>query len=396
MPSTSTALAMPTAPVIIPPMRAALIKILAAIFLASLFIPLVGTWRNWDFAGAGNENRRLAEQPPLPQTFKDATRYADRWLGFYRDHFGLRNTLIRAVAETRFHGFGTDSDSSFISGIDGWLYFRPEFDRDFMGYRGLNPFSEDQLNAWQNLIESRRAFLASKGIAYLVAIPPDKQTIYPEFLPAAYAQVRHETHLDQLIARLRDTQSQVRLIDLRPALLEAKKFNRLYFKTDTHWDDYGGYAAYKVILDAINQALPGANLAPQPLSNFIPRSPLHAGDLSHLTNLFYEYDEAWPQLIRRMPYPTIVNPQDSSIPVTIDGPDPRAPSLYMIHDSYTLYLSQFLGPHFSRVCWDWTINMNGPRILAFKPDIVIDEFLERMMYGPAPTDPADVRNALPR
>jgi alginate O-acetyltransferase complex protein AlgJ len=390
---TPATIAMPPAQsAIIPPMRTMLVRVLAAAFLVSLFVPLVGALRDWDFAGAANENRRLAERPPLPDTFKDAGHYADRWLGFYRDHFGFRNTLIQAVAETRFHGFGTDSNESYIAGKDGWLFFRPEGDRNFMGFRGLNPLSDQELTAWQDLIENRRAFLAARGIAYLVVIPPDKQTVYPEYLPAEYAPVREETHLDQLVARLRETNSSVHLIDLRPILNEAKKRNRIYFKTDTHWNDYGGYAAYSVILDAVNKAL-GVKMIPQPLGDFVPRSTIHSGDLSHLTNLYYEYDEDWPELIRRTPFPTIVNPEDPYLPVITKGSDPHAPSLYMLHDSYTLYLSQFLGPHFSRVCWDWNTTMNGQRVLAFKPDIVIDEFLERMMYGTAPVDSADIRAA---
>jgi hypothetical protein len=68
----------------------------------------------------------------------------------------------------------------------------------------------------------------------------------------------------------------------------------------------------------------------------------------------------------------------------------------MIHDSYTLYLSQFLGPHFSRVCWQWTTILNGPLVLDFKPDVVIDEFLERTLYLPVPPDTADVRAIEPR
>jgi hypothetical protein len=366
------------------------------VFVASLFVPLIGAWRNWDFSGASNENRRLAERPPLPDTIKDAGHYTDRWLGYYRDHFGLRNTLIRAVAETRFHGFGADSDGSYIAGKDGWLFFRPEGDRNFMGYRGLNPLSDEKLTSWQDLLEKRNAWLASKGIAYLVFIPPDKQTVYPEYLPPEYAAVRHESHLDQLIERLHERNSSVHLIDLRPALEKAKQYHRVYFKTDTHWDDYGGYAAYPVILEAVNRILPGVKMTPRPLSDFIARSTIHSGDLSHLTNLYYDYDEDWPELIRRTPFPGIVNPQDPYMPVITKGSDPHAPSLYMIHDSYTLYLSQFLGPHFSRVCWDWNATLDGPRVLSFKPDVVIDEFLERMMYAAAPVDPADVRAEQPR
>src|SRR5579872_7052646 len=84
-----------------PSLRTILVQVLAGIFLLSLFIPLIGTFRHWDFYSASNENRRLAELPARPTGFKDAQKYSDRWLSFYRDHFGFRNTLIHAVAVSR-------------------------------------------------------------------------------------------------------------------------------------------------------------------------------------------------------------------------------------------------------------------------------------------------------
>ena len=57
------------------------------------------------------------------------------------------------------------------------------------------------------------------------------------------------------------------MLDLRPALREAKAKEQVYYKTDTHWNWRGAFAAYRVIarqgLDAgvaghISLRVPGA------------------------------------------------------------------------------------------------------------------------------------------
>jgi hypothetical protein len=66
--------------------------------------------------------------------------------------------------------------------------------------------------------------------------------------------------------------------------------------------------------------------------------------------------------------------------------------MFVLHDSFGNYFGPFLGPHFSRADWQWTNVLGGPLILKAKPDVVIDEFLERMLYLPQPMDTEDVRN----
>lgn len=373
--------------------RSILVRILAALFAISLLVPLIGAWRHWDFSTASNENRRLAEMPALPKTFKDASRFSDRWLSFFRDHFGLRNTLIHTVALSRFHGLGDDTDGDVIIGKDGWLFFRPDGDQNLIAYRGLNPLSEDELNAWQDVLEKRTAFLASKGIPLLIVIPPDKQTIYPEYLPPEYAPLRHESRLDQLVDRLRRTHSPVHLVDLRPALLAAKSSALLYHRTDTHWNDAGAFVGYGVIIQAVKQLLPKWNIVPQTRDDFV-QSSLHpeVGDLARMMDMPDQYPDHGYSLIRKIPFEMPPELMDRNEWIVVDSHDTSKPRLVFYHDSYAIGLAQMIGPHFSRILYACYYPMSSELILNDKPDLVIDEFLERNLYLPPPTDSADIRH----
>src|SRR4029077_10039045 len=73
---------------------------------------------------------------------------------------------------------------------------------------------------------------------------------------------------DQLIAHLA-AHSTVPVLDLRPALQQAKPSERLYHRTDTHWNDRGAYVAYAAILSSLTDALPA--LRPVSLDAFETR-----------------------------------------------------------------------------------------------------------------------------
>jgi hypothetical protein len=364
----------------------------AVIFAAALFLPMIGAGLKWDPV-ASSENRALAKFPPMPKNFQQVRMYSDLFMGYYRDHFGFRNTLIRALALGRFHGgLGMDLSTNIIIGKDGWLFYPSSVHDGFLAERNLDPFSPAELDEWQQLLEKRNKFFTSHGYPFIVVIPPDKQSIYTDMMPEEFSRVGPKTRLDQLLERLRETHSPVKVIDLRPVLLEAKKYHRIYFKTDTHWNDYGAFAAYPVILKAIQDVLPGRTLVPQPMSNFYPRTTRKSGDLARYMDLYYEYDEDWPELVRRVPFPRITTPDHPFYMVVTHGPDPRAPSLFMYHDSFTNYLGQFLGPNFSTATWQWTETVDGDLVLKAKPDVVVDEFLERLMYSPLPPDSEDIRD----
>jgi len=317
----------------------------AALFAATLFLPMVGAGLKWDPI-ISSENRALAKFPGMPKNFQQVKMFSDLFMGFYRDHFGFRNTLIRGLALGRFHGgLGMDLSTNIIIGKDGFLFFPSSVHDGFLAERNLDPFSPSELDEWQHLLEKRNKFFTEHGYPFVVIIPPDKQSIYPELMPEQFSRLGPKTRLDQLIDRLRETHSPVRLIDLRPVLLEAKKYRRIYFKTDTHWNDYGAFAAYPVILDAIQSVLPGRKLVPQPMSDFLPRTIRKSGDLAKYMDLYYEYDEDWPELVRRDPFPRISAPDTPYATVVTHGPDPKAPSLFMYHDSFTNFLGQFLGPN---------------------------------------------------
>ena len=85
-------------------------------------------------------------------------------------------------------------------------------------------------------------------------IAPDKHVIYPEEFPASIRRVRETSRTDQVEQIL--AQTAVPVVDVRDALRTAKETERVYFLTDTHWNNRGAFVAYQRIIDAVRRQAP--------------------------------------------------------------------------------------------------------------------------------------------
>jgi alginate O-acetyltransferase complex protein AlgJ len=364
-------------------------KLIAGAFVAFIFLVLIGTWLRWDPVQS-QENRLLARWPGWPRNFTDAKAFSDQVLSYYRDHFGFRNALIWAVAQARYHDVGQKNANRIIVGRDGWLFYSK--DEQYLADRALDPFSESDLDQWQELLEKREKWFGDRGIAFLVVIPPDKQTIYSEYMPEEFAHPPRPSRLDQLIERLKERHSPVRIVDLRPALLEAKKSRQIYFKTDSHWNDDGIYPAYVALLRAVGEMLPKFKLVPQPPGNFVVRIARHWGDLVRQLDLDKEYREETREWVRR----DLLNDADAfaKLPgIAFTDGDPNGPRLLTYNDSFTAPMIQFLAPNFSHgtYAWNaWTETLDPAPVKDARPDIVICEFVERKLHNPLPVDADEI------
>jgi alginate O-acetyltransferase complex protein AlgJ len=226
-------------------------RVTASFLLAVIAMPLLGTWFRWDPWYGFNEKRELAAFPDWPRNYSQASSFLPDVLTFYRDNFGFRRSLIHGLAFTEVGFLHISSKSTVILGDDGWLYLRLTDGPGSSESSQLAPLSESELDRWQYPLEQRRAWLAKKHIAYLVVIVPEKQSIYPEFLPDGERKLQYEQWPSQLVGRLKNTGSPVAILDLQPYLFEAKSREQVYWKADTHWNQYGLYVGYRAMMDEI-------------------------------------------------------------------------------------------------------------------------------------------------
>ena len=209
------------------------------VFFALIVAPLVlMPWgRVWL-----TENRLLA---PAPVLFKDGSinlSMPTEAEEFFKDRFAGRTHMIDAYSRIVGGLFGVSANDRVVMGRAGWLFFQ-ETVGDFDGSAALSDTQMDILV--QDLLDLKKAAEA-RGQVFLIAIAPNKNTIYREYMPSRYMRTGSPTNLDRLI-----NAEGLDCIDLRAVLLASEQ--TIYYKTDSHWNGLGSRIAAREIMLAIEK-----------------------------------------------------------------------------------------------------------------------------------------------
>jgi hypothetical protein len=179
------------------------------------------------------------------------------------------------------------------------------------------------------------------------------------------------------------------VLDLRPALLTAKAGERLYHRTDTHWNDRGAYVAYAAIVGAL-----GVAGAPAPRASFdAPAVAVPGLDLAGMLGVTGALTEEDLPLRPRTPRRArIVEPSrpDSRLMdarLVTEQTDRSRPRAVVFRDSFGSALIPFLSEHFSRAVYLWQYNVDPEVVRAEHADVVIQEWVGRRLSTLPPYDP---------
>ncbi len=363
----------------------------AALLAAPAVLPVLGV-------PAGRlavENRPMAKAPALSQAWQDPKAFGPALAAYVRDAAPFRDHLIRADSRLCLALFGQSPVPAVLVGRQGWLYFTQESALD--DYLNAIPLSPDDIRDMVRIQVERRDWLAARGIAYVVAVAPNKATVYPEYLPKGITRLGPVSRLDQLLGPLR--RAGVAVVDLREALGQAKARRQAYQKTDTHWNGWGALAASSAIVAAVRQSCPNApELADRDYDVVEEEKP--GGDLAEmllLPDTMTEHDlmprpkgRTWARPGPAGPY---ADPADHPDRARVAMETGRAewPRAVFFHDSFTRPMIPFLAERFSRSVFLWSHDFAPDIIEAEKPDVVVLETVERYIFALDRENPPAVR-----
>ncbi len=367
------------------------LRLLAALFVVAICIPLMVTVLRPDAPTSGAEKRRLSPLPEIPQTIAGWRTYPDRFNRYYGDHFGIREPLTLLYSRVKVGWLGVSPNSQVVIGRSGWLYYG---DEAMDGYRGAAPFLQRDLIAFQQILEGKRDWLAARGIRYLFVVAPDKQTIYPEYIPRRHRRIG-PTPMDQLVAHLK-ARSNVDILDLRPTLTAAKSLGMLYPKTDSHWNDLGAYVAYQAILDRLRDWFP--SIGPHLETAGTVTQQRTDGDLAYLMGVGDLFPDSRVGLrinhkkcARKTaaPIPGVHRWQAFERPFRMHCKSGAPVRIAMLRDSMGSQLIPFLAEHFSHSTYVRQAAYSNPldnpfpvfsrMVRSARPHVVIDELAERSL-----------------
>ncbi len=349
------------------------------VFCFTIYIPLFGMIILPSETVSALEKRKLAEFPAFGLETIDA--FPKSFETFFADHLGFRDLFTLVNSGIKILAFQKSPVDWMLPGKDGWLYYTGESSMDDV--LGKASLKQAELEKWRISLQGKSNWLNRQGIRYFFMIAPDKQTIYPEYLPD-YIQSRHapQKRLDQFLSHMQD-RSDVPILDVRADLTAAKKNHQIYYRTDTHWNWSGGWIAYQKMMERIAGWFPFVTpISPNRVN--VADMPYKHGDLT----MGWGWMMGEREMARWVTQPCQANPvprlNERSFEKKCPGTKLRA---IVWRDSFLMLIEPFLSESFNQVIYVWQPNYDHhlmkQLVAEIQPDLVIEERIERSL-GAAP------------
>lgn len=269
-------------------------------------------------------------------------------------------------------------------------------------YLRKNAYSENMLSGLTGKLSKRAESLSrvspSSEIIYMIV--PSPASTYPETMPDSYTPKDGPSRLEQVTDAI--TAAGIKVIDLREAFAAHKNDEyKLYWKTDSHWTDYGAYIAYTELFNYISKKHP--ECAPRSFDEFEWKEDFYyGGDIAHYLEYYggngYNDSNTPMKEYNILRVPEFDMPKEiSSVQRyvsdkrltyntntvqnarNIDTNRPELPSAIVMRDSYSTQMYDILAERFDKTwyknMWDFSFSENEMK--QKQPDYIIYLIVER-------------------
>jgi len=298
------------------------------------------------------------------------------------EDFQLKDLLITTINDMKFSVFKDRVFSGLIVGDEDWLLYNAE--NHFDDYQNTYPLTQTELR----FIDEKLNFLCSEmtnlKIKLIVMVPPNKNSIYPEYVPNSIQKINDSSRYDQISELItpqwEDNEGCV-YIDLREDLIKAKQDRRVYYSTDTHWNSYGAFIAYQNFASLIQKDFPHIlvhSLTDYSIKNIVYKGDMTSNDFGHfsIVEISEKLEPNFIQKHRLIELETISNISTHSSQTG----DKNLPSAIFYHDSFTNTLIPYIADLFFEAKYYWSFTIDMEEIIRKRPDYLIIIPNERALY----------------
>lgn len=332
------------------------------------------------------ENRVLAEKPKImTESGSLNLDFFSQFDDYFSEHFAFRQELVTLDSKLHAEIMGTSSDDDVIVGKDGWLYYAPTSD-DFMN---INTLSDRAISNINHNLQLLGQYCADNNSWFTVVVAPNKNSIYPEYMPYNYIQTDSEDNYSKLLAAaeeqkelwsksLTSSNSETEIprfynfIDMKSVLLEKKANSSvpIYHKTDTHWNNIGALAARDSLLslsDATNGFFDSYWKSANDWSGDLAEM-LYPSDTASDTQYYSSYEFSYDYVGR------FKGLDELEIQTTCEG---KSGSLLMYRDSFGEAILPFMADSFGSAAFSRSVPYRTESIADGTAETVILEIVER-------------------
>ncbi|MEI6123571.1 MAG: hypothetical protein WCQ95_08065 [Bacteroidota bacterium] len=334
-----------------------------------------------------SSEKRFANPAPTFQ-LDSAAVFTQKLESFIKDQVPGRNNIIimrNLIEYSILKQIAANPNVYF--GKDGWMFYIGDSCREM--YENRHPLTEQKLKMMRDVMVARRDWLRERGIHFYIIFPPQAYFVYEEKVGPRLYRHNKKSKIDQLLEYLKHN-SDLDVIDIYHPIMEAKSKSHLslYYKNDSHWNCYGGYIAYRTMIDYMKKDFPNIGEALIAKEKDWIEFDNNEADLLKLLAIdpYYTRHEYFPIIKNNITpkdttYPTYPEYKATYRALTMNNYQVDKPSLLMYRDSFGNYLISYLNNNFNRCTYLWTPLFYPTIIEKEKPDIVIQEMADPTIYN---------------
>lgn len=318
------------------------------------------------------ENRIMAERPTL--NIHDIGAYPGQANSYVNDHLPFRGTMVKMNSAVDYYVFHSSSNRDYVIGKNGWLFYNQD---DTMPiYKGQKLYSEDQLQTIANNVQRSSDYLERQGVKYVVYIAPEKERIYPEYMPDYYGKPAEVNLLGQVVGYLR-ANTDVPIVCPYDSLMQAKEDypdREVYLQTDTHWNAWGGYIGACELFDAIDAKWNGNGIQVEEIKAQ-PGDEVNGLNLRGIYDCGVDYTVTGYETEGTRP----VQEADFFGHYKYESPDAPNGSILVHRDSFSSALMPYITNSFKQSDLVHQISWDNALVEEEHPDVFVYECVERYL-----------------
>lgn len=299
----------------------------------------------------------------------------------YKSKYGFREAYLQGHNEFKYDVLGESAiPRKVVVGDDGWFYLGNSSSNVIYESLHSSLFTNQEKELIKDKFFQNEQWLDSIGVTYFTCVAPNKLSVYPEYYyPKDVTGLSKFEDLQQFLKL-----NNWNLIDLKTKIVAKKDSIRLYHKTDTHWNDEGAYLGYLELIEHLKIKFP--DIKPIALERFARQELDSVGmDLSFMLGLknvekrvvYKNVNSTAIQLDRKYKVPDGFGHEAWEYEIRYHNEKGLPYKVMLVRDSFSRAWLKYLKETFRDVVlvWDWKIRKE--MILEEKPDILIQEIVER-------------------
>lgn len=315
---------------------------------------------------------------PYPRSVADLESYPKQLKTYFAASVDLRRHLANVHQKLIVRINGRSQVGDVVLGQNGWLFW--EFLMQNRELRKTKVITYESLRGFQRQMESNHLACARHGAIYLPVFVPAKNDVYPEHLPAV-ASRRHTFNIQRMMRFLNAKSTLLKPVETLSELRALKDYAPVFFKTDSHWTSFGGFAASRAVGDRLRQTIPHLQLSGLDDIEVTVRE-VDGGNEAKILGADGELKDTYPEVAYRDSNKVRWESGDElNVPLinvfslagtnTSVFPTGEIETGMVFHNSFGYALVKHVGRYFEKTIWIWG-EFNEEAVAERRPQVVIE------------------------